>query len=107
MGHLQVKASLFAAGCLCELSEDFACVVLVKLNNMITSLTTSFDAKLVAARAFSKMGYSSLIASRAYKVAYFFHAHTYLCKHVRHLFFSSLLESIPNIVKADLISLEV
>lgn len=107
MGHLQVKASLFAAGCLCELSEDFACVVLVKLNNMITSSTTSFDAKLVAARAFSKMGCSSLVANRAYKVACFFHAHTYLCKHVRHFFFSSLLESIPNIVKADLISLEV
>ncbi|RWR86893.1 hypothetical protein CKAN_01581500 [Cinnamomum micranthum f. kanehirae] len=65
---LEVKASLFAAGCLCELSEDFACVVLVKLNNMINSSTTSFDAKLVAARAFSKMGCSSLIANRAYKI---------------------------------------
>lgn len=29
--YVQVKASLFASGCFCELSEDFACVVLEML----------------------------------------------------------------------------
>lgn len=75
MGHLQVKASLFAAGSFCELSEDFACVVLMKLNDIVTSSTTSSDVKLAAARTFSNMGCSPLIANRAYKVTCFYHPH--------------------------------
>ncbi|XP_058092824.1 uncharacterized protein LOC131239237 isoform X2 [Magnolia sinica] len=64
---LEVKASLFAAGCFCELSEDFACIILEMLINMVTSQGAPGDVKLAAARAFAKMRCSSLIACRAYK----------------------------------------
>ncbi|XP_019051419.1 PREDICTED: uncharacterized protein LOC104586554 isoform X2 [Nelumbo nucifera] len=64
---LEVKASLFAAGCFSELSEDFATVVLEILINMVSLSKTSSDLRLRGARAFAKMGYSSLLACRAYK----------------------------------------
>lgn len=38
---LEVKASLFAAGCFCELADDFAYVLLEVLANMLTSPETS------------------------------------------------------------------
>ncbi|OVA09733.1 hypothetical protein BVC80_9101g272 [Macleaya cordata] len=64
---LEVKASLFAAGCFSELSEDFACIVLEMMIKMITSPKTSSTIKLAGVRTFAKMGCSSLLASRAYK----------------------------------------
>ncbi|KAL5541438.1 hypothetical protein UlMin_043482, partial [Ulmus minor] len=61
------KAALFAAGCFCELSDDFPCIVLELLVNLMTSSETSLPIKLAGARVFSKMGYSYSIANRAYK----------------------------------------
>lgn len=65
---LQVKASLFAAGCFCELSDDFPCVLLEMLVNMITLSETLLTIKVAGARVFAKLGCSYSIASRAYKV---------------------------------------
>ncbi|KAI3965627.1 hypothetical protein MKX01_010584 [Papaver californicum] len=64
---LEVKASLFAAGCFSELSEDFACIVLEVLINMITSSKTTSSLKLAGARRFTCMGTSLSLANRAYK----------------------------------------
>ncbi|KAL5539665.1 hypothetical protein UlMin_044823 [Ulmus minor] len=64
---LEAKAALFAAGCFCEVSDDFPCIVLELLVNLMTSSETSLPIKLAGARVFSKMGYSYSIANRAYK----------------------------------------
>ncbi|XP_020241992.1 uncharacterized protein LOC109820275 isoform X2 [Asparagus officinalis] len=63
----EVKAALFAAGCFCRLSEDFACVVLEMLVGIITSEKISLDVKLGAIRIFARMRCSSSIAYKAYK----------------------------------------
>lgn len=65
---LQVKASLFAAGCFSELSDDFSCIVLEMLVRIVTSLETSPEVKLAGARIFAKIGCSYSVANRAYKV---------------------------------------
>ncbi|XP_068664710.1 uncharacterized protein [Aristolochia californica] len=64
---LEVKASLFAAGCFCELSEDFASFVLEVLVRMLTSSDTSSGVKQAAACAFSTMRASCFIMCRAYE----------------------------------------
>ncbi|XP_077212350.1 uncharacterized protein LOC143847417 isoform X2 [Tasmannia lanceolata] len=46
---LEVKASLFAAGCFCEFSEEFSFFVLEIVIHMITSSKTASDVKLKAA----------------------------------------------------------
>ncbi|XP_026385746.1 uncharacterized protein LOC113281261 isoform X2 [Papaver somniferum] len=63
----EVKAALFAAGCFSELSEDFACIVLEMLINMITSSKTTSNIKLAGARRLTCMGTSLSLAKRAYK----------------------------------------
>lgn len=63
----EVKASLFAAGCFSELSDDFACVVLEMLVNMVTSSETVPAVRLAGARLFAKIGCSNSIAIKAYK----------------------------------------
>jgi integrator complex subunit 7 len=65
---LQLKASLFAAGCFSELSDDFASILLEMLVNMVISSETLSAVKLAAARAFAKIGCSYSVANRAYKV---------------------------------------
>lgn len=70
---LQVKASLFAAGCFCEISDDFACVALEMLVNMVTSSEITLPVKLDAARVFTKFRCSYSVANTAYKVFYFFY----------------------------------
>lgn len=65
---LQAKSALFAAGCFCELSDDFPCVVLEMLINMMTSSKTLSPIRLAAAQAYAKMGCSYSTATRAYKV---------------------------------------
>ncbi|KAK4270645.1 hypothetical protein QN277_019425 [Acacia crassicarpa] len=62
-----VKASLFAAGCFCEISDDFASTTLEMLVNMVTSSEISLPAKLDAARAFGKFRCSYSVANKAYK----------------------------------------
>ncbi|PNS94002.1 hypothetical protein POPTR_018G118800v4 [Populus trichocarpa] len=64
---LQVQASLFAAGCFCELAGDFVPVVLEMLVNMVTSSETLLTIRLAGTRVFAKMGPSYSVASRAYK----------------------------------------
>ncbi|KAI3916930.1 hypothetical protein MKW98_014391 [Papaver atlanticum] len=63
----EVKASLFAVGCFSELSEDFACIVLEMLINMITSSKTTSSLKLAGARRLTCTGTSLSLANRAYK----------------------------------------
>ncbi|KAJ6435758.1 hypothetical protein OIU84_000889 [Salix udensis] len=64
---LQVQASLFAAGCFCELAGDFVPVVLEMLVNMVTSSETLLTTRLAGTRVFAKMGPSYSVACRAYK----------------------------------------
>lgn len=65
---LQVRSSLFAAGCFCEVSDDFALVVLGMLNDMVKFPGLMPKTRLAAVRVFAKMGCSHAIASRAFKV---------------------------------------
>lgn len=62
-----MKASLFAAGCFCELADDFAPVLLEMFENLM-SPETSKTLRLAAGRAFAKMWFPILLADRAYKV---------------------------------------
>ncbi|XP_061951660.1 uncharacterized protein LOC133674521 [Populus nigra] len=64
---LQVQASLFAAGCFCELAGDFVPVVLEMLVNMVTSSETLLTIRFAGTRVFAKMGPSYSVASKAYK----------------------------------------
>lgn len=63
-----MKAALFAAGCLCELSDDFANVFLEILRTMVLSQEISRGIKLAGGRAFAKMWCSFSLAEKAYKV---------------------------------------
>ena len=54
IGLLQVRASLFAAGCFCETSDDFACITVEMLFNMMNSSEVSFPVKMAAAQVFTK-----------------------------------------------------
>lgn len=69
---LQVKASLFAAGCFSELSDDFACTVLEMLVNMLTVSETSPAVRLAGARVLAKIGCSYSVTNRAYQVLVLF-----------------------------------
>ncbi|XP_061354659.1 uncharacterized protein LOC133299235 [Gastrolobium bilobum] len=63
----EVRASLFAAGCFCEISDDFACITLEMLLNMMNSPAVSLPVKLDAARVFTKLKCSYSVATKAYK----------------------------------------
>ncbi|XP_056859068.1 uncharacterized protein LOC108822651 isoform X2 [Raphanus sativus] len=65
---LEVRSSLFAAGCFCEVSDDFALVVLGMLNDMVKFPGLMPKTRLAAVRVFAKMGCSHAIASRAFKI---------------------------------------
>ena len=65
---LEVKSSLFAAGCFAELSEDFARVVLEMLLHVMNSPETLHGIRVAGARMFAKFGFSHSIAANAYKV---------------------------------------
>ncbi|XP_062094978.1 uncharacterized protein LOC133800890 isoform X2 [Humulus lupulus] len=69
---LEVKAALFAAGCFCELSDDFPCIVLEILVNMMSSTQTLLPIRLGAAKVYAKMRYSYSTAIRAYKIGFLF-----------------------------------
>ncbi|KAJ9553949.1 hypothetical protein OSB04_017994 [Centaurea solstitialis] len=64
---LEVKASLFAAGCFCEISDDFACVLLEMLVNIVLSSEMPIAGRLAGVRSFAKLGSSSALSSRAYE----------------------------------------
>ncbi|XP_073014294.1 uncharacterized protein [Typha latifolia] len=63
----EVKAALFAAGCLCRLSEDFACIILKVLVNLLSSSGVPADVMVAAVRAFSNLQCTASIIWRAYK----------------------------------------
>ncbi|KAL8507175.1 hypothetical protein ACS0TY_017905 [Phlomoides rotata] len=63
----EVKAALFAAGCLSELSDDFANVFLELLRTMVLPQGKSNGIKLAGGRAFAKMSCSFSLAQKAYK----------------------------------------
>ncbi|XP_072981599.1 uncharacterized protein [Typha angustifolia] len=63
----EVKAALFAAGCLCRLSEDFACIILKVLVNLLSSSGVPADVMVTAVRAFSNLQCTASIIWRAYK----------------------------------------
>lgn len=65
---MQVRSSLFAAGCFCEVADDFALVVLGMLNDMVKFPELMPKTRLAAVRVFAKMGCSHAIANRAFKV---------------------------------------
>ncbi|XVF46063.1 hypothetical protein PTKIN_Ptkin02bG0258000 [Pterospermum kingtungense] len=64
---LEVKASIFAAGCFCELADDFASVVLEMQTNMLASVETVPDVRLAGASVFTRMICSHSVSSKAYK----------------------------------------
>ncbi|MQL96479.1 hypothetical protein Taro_029160 [Colocasia esculenta] len=64
---LEVKASIFASGCLCRISDDFACIFLRILVDIINSVNVSSSVKLAAAHAFGEIQCSPLVAVRAFK----------------------------------------
>ncbi|XP_050374497.1 LOW QUALITY PROTEIN: uncharacterized protein LOC126792034 [Argentina anserina] len=64
---MKVKASLFAAACFAELSEDFARIVLEMLLHLMNSPETLPGIRLAGARMFSKLGFTHSIAMNAYK----------------------------------------
>ena len=79
---LEVKASLFAAGCFAELSEDFARIVLEMLPHMMNSPETLPSIRLAGARMFAKVGFSRSIVDNAYKVLTHIATFTlYSCSH--------------------------
>ncbi|GKV24621.1 hypothetical protein SLEP1_g34207 [Rubroshorea leprosula] len=63
----EVKASLFAAGCFCELVDDFAFVVLEMLVNIMSMLATAEAMRLSGARVFANMTCSHSVAMKAFK----------------------------------------
>ncbi|KAL2537231.1 ARM repeat superfamily protein [Forsythia ovata] len=63
----EVKASLFAAGCFCELSDDFSNVFLEILTRMVISLEIPRDVRLAGVRAFAKLWCPLSLADKAYK----------------------------------------
>ncbi|KAK8946307.1 hypothetical protein KSP40_PGU004767 [Platanthera guangdongensis] len=65
--NLEVKASLFAAGCFSILSEDFACIVLKILIGIISSISRSRDVRLAAVQALANLRCSLVIRNNAYK----------------------------------------
>ncbi|KAL0834389.1 hypothetical protein Bca101_086278 [Brassica carinata] len=65
---LEVRSSLFAAGCFCEVADDFALVVLGMLNDMVNFPGLMPKTRLAAVRVFAKMGSSHAIANRAFKI---------------------------------------
>ncbi|ESQ55358.1 hypothetical protein EUTSA_v10024260mg [Eutrema salsugineum] len=65
---LEVRSSLFAAACFCEVADDFALVVLGMLNDMVKFPELMPKTRLAAVRVFAKMGCSHAIANKAFKI---------------------------------------
>ncbi|CAI0544880.1 unnamed protein product [Linum tenue] len=65
---MEVKASLFAAGCFCKFADDFAPVVLEMLPRIVASSELSSTLRAAGANVFAKMGYFSPNAVNGYKI---------------------------------------
>ncbi|KAG4958663.1 hypothetical protein JHK82_035366 [Glycine max] len=64
----EVRASLYATGCICEISDDFASISVEMLFNIMNSSSVSLPVKLVAARVLAKCKSSYSVAHKAYKI---------------------------------------
>lgn len=67
-GADQVDAALFATGCLCELSSNYAQVAFEKVVDMANAMGSSPATKLAAIRVFSKFGVSPHLSLEAHEV---------------------------------------
>ncbi|CAL1402490.1 unnamed protein product [Linum trigynum] len=65
---MEVKASLFAAGCFCKFADDFAPVVLEMLPRIVASSELSSTLRAAGANVFAEMGYFSPNAINGYKM---------------------------------------
>ncbi|XP_022640506.1 uncharacterized protein LOC106775218 isoform X2 [Vigna radiata var. radiata] len=63
----EVRASLYATGCFCEVSDDFASVSVEMLFNIMSSSSVSLPVKLAAARVLAKCKSSYSVSHKAYK----------------------------------------
>lgn len=63
----EVRASLYATGCFCEISDDFASIAVEMLFNIMNTSSVSLSVRLAAARVLAKCKSSYSIAHKAYK----------------------------------------
>jgi len=66
--HLQVKAALFAAGCICRVSEDFSRIMLEVFRRLICSRTSEPQVIMAAIKAFSKLDCTLAVIHRVHEV---------------------------------------
>jgi hypothetical protein len=64
----QVKAAIFAAGCICRLSEDFSRIILEVFRRLICSQTSEPQVILAAIKAFSKLDCTLAVIHRVHEV---------------------------------------
>ncbi|KAG4914701.1 hypothetical protein JHK87_052258 [Glycine soja] len=63
----EVRASLYATGCICEISDDFASISVEMLFNIMNSSSVPLPIKLDAAQVLAKCKSSYSVAYKAYK----------------------------------------
>jgi hypothetical protein len=64
----QVKAALFAAGCICHLSEDFSYIILEVLRGLICSGRSEQQVIMAAIKALSKLDCPLAVIHRVHEV---------------------------------------
>ncbi|KAJ1283022.1 hypothetical protein BS78_03G096000 [Paspalum vaginatum] len=65
---LEVKAAIFAAGCICHLSEDFSRIILEVFRRLISSRSSEPQVIVAAIRAFSKLDCTLAVIHRVHEV---------------------------------------
>lgn len=83
----QVKAAIFAASCICHLSDDFSRIILEVFRRLICSQTSEPQVIMSAAKAFWKLGSTLAVIHKVHEV--FMDIHLSL-KHKIYAFTSSL-----------------
>jgi integrator complex subunit 7 len=64
----QVKAAIFAAGCICHLSEDFSRTILEVFRRLICSRTSEPQVIMAAIKAFWKLDSTLAVIHRVHEV---------------------------------------
>lgn len=65
---LEVKSAIFAAGCICRLSEDFSWIILEVFRRLICSQTSEPQVIMAAIKAFSKLDCTLAVIHRVHEV---------------------------------------